>query len=349
LKVPARPSPKPSLLGVGALFLAALGVGAVVWVLLGGLPAAAPSPSTLATPTARVTRDPLEPLTIPSIQRGPHLIFQNVIRGDDYAKTSLVPLDSPGGMRLTTGLICERVHFAAGHGICLTAEHGAESHYFAALFGADFVPTSRVPLDGAPTFARVSPDGRMAAASFQTSPPEEEAPFAPSETWLLDTQSGQVVADLADFQLLRDSVQVTEPEVDYWGVTFKRDSNGFYASVRFGGNIYLVEGNIAAKRLVVLNGGLSAPSLSPDGTRVAYASLVSSIGPTWRFHVLDLTSMVDTALSETRSIDDQMEWLDNDELLYGLATDVWRVAADGSGQPSPFLFGGLSPAVVEPL
>jgi len=250
-------------------------------------------------------------------------------------------------MRVATGLVCERVHFAAGHGVCLSAEHAAESSYFAVVFGADFAPAGRSELGGAPTFARVSPDGRLAAASFQTSPPTEEAPIAPSETWLLDTASGKVVADLADFDLVRDGVTVTEPEVDYWGVTFKRDGDGFYASVRYGGNIYLAEGSIAAHRLTVLRGGVSAPSLSPDQRHLAFASLVSSLGPTWRFHLLDLSTGVDSELPETRSIDDQMEWMGDDQLLYGLSTDIWSVASSGKTAPLPFLLGGLSPAVVE--
>src|SRR6478672_11670736 len=278
--------PKASILLVGALLAVALVAGGTAFVLLGGQPrsgAVATPSGSVATRSPQITRDPLEPLTVASIQRAPHLVFQNVIRNSDYAATSLVPLDSPGGMRVATGLVCERVHFAAGHGVCLSAEHAAESSYFAVAFGADFAPAGRSELGGAPTFARVSPDGRLAAASFQTSPPTEEAPIAPSETWLLDTASGKVVADLADFDLVRDGVTVTEPEVDYWGVTFKRDGDGFYGSVRYGGNIYLAEGSIAAHRLTVLRGGVSAPSLSPDQRHLAFASLVSSLGPTWRF------------------------------------------------------------------
>jgi len=342
--------PKASFLFVSALLAVALVAGGTAFVLLGGLPrsAALATPSSPATTKSpQVTRDPLEPLTVASIQRGPHLVFQNVVRNEDYAATSLVPLDSPGGMRVATDLVCERVHFAAGHGICLGAEHAAESSYFAAVFGADFAPAARIELGGAPSFARVSPDGRLAAASFQTSPPTELAPIAPSETWLLSTTSGEVVADLADFDLVRDGVAVTEPEVDYWGVTFKRDGDGFYASVRYGGNIYLAEGSIAAQRLNVLLGGVSAPSLSPDQTRLAFASLVSSVGPTWRFHLLDLSTGADSALPETRSIDDQMEWMGSDQLLYGLSTDIWSVSSSGQTAPQPFLFGGLSPAVVD--
>ena len=88
------------------------------------------------------------------------------------------------------------------------------------------------------------------------------------------------------------------------------------------------------------------PRCRPDGTRVAYAKLVSNIGPTFRFHVLDLATMIETPLAETTSIDDQMEWLDDQHLLYGLAADTWVVPADGTGTPSLFLPNGLSASVV---
>lgn len=336
----------------GSLGLVAIAVVWVAWsAWRGGSPAGTPGASLPPTATTSrfVTRDPREPLSIASIQRGPHLVFQNVIRNEDYAEVSLVPLDSPAGMRVSTDLICERVHYAAGHGICLAAEHETQSRYFAILFGADFVPISRVPLDGAPTFARVAPDGSLAAASVQTTPPTELEPFAPSQTLLIDTSSGDVLADLADFSVTRDGVALTDAEMDFWGVTFKADSDGFFASLRVSGNVHLVEGSVRERRMAVLQLGISAPSLSPDGTRVAFAKLISNIGPTWRFHVMDLQTMVDNELAETKSIDDQMEWIDDQRLLYGLGADIWSVTSDGDGQPIPFLFGGLSPAVVRPF
>jgi len=339
---------RASLVIVGLLLIGALGIGAAAFVLLGGLPAA-PDTSASASPgeeSPLATLDPREPISAAAIQRVPHLVFQNVVRDENYAETSLVALGSPAGMRVPTGLICERVHFAAGHGICLTAEHDAESAYLAVLFDASFQPSHQLELDGAPTFARVSRDGRLAAASFQTSPPTAEMPFAPTETWLLDTSTGEVVADLADFDLVRDGLQLAEQEVDYWGVTFKGDGDGFYASVRFDGNIHLVEGSIQERQLLVLDSGISAPSLSLDESRIAYTRLVSNLGPTWRFHVRNLATGTDVELAEATSIDDQLEWMDSDHVLYGLATDIWRVPADGTGEPLPFLFGGLSPAVV---
>ena len=63
--------------------------------------------------------------------------------------------------------------------------------------------------------------------------------------------------------------------------------------------------------------------------------------------MLDLGSGKETALAETRSIDDQVEWLDDRRILYGTsAGDVWVVPADGTGSPAEYLAGALSPAVL---
>jgi hypothetical protein len=331
------------------LGVAALGIGAAAWLLwVSGENGVAHTPSASSGSSAALTLDPLAPLNLGSVQGVAHIVFQNVVRDDHYAETSLVPVDSPAIMRVNTGLTCERVHFAGGRGICLSADHSGESRYLASVFGPDFEPGRPIVLEGAPVYARVSPDGRLAAASFQTSPPTAQQPFAPTQTWLIDALSGELVADLADFVLLRDGAELAEDVVDYWGVSFKSDGDGFFATVRFGGNIYLAEGAVTAAQLTVMSPAVSAPSLSPDESRIAYARLVSNLGPTWRFHVFNRDTGQDIELAETKSIDDQMEWLNSDRLIYGLATDIWAVPADGSGQAQPFLFGGLSPAVVGP-
>jgi len=59
-------------------------------------------------------------------------------------------------------------------------------------------------------------------------------------------------------------------------------------------------------------------------------------------------------LAETRSVDDQAEWLDDQRVLYGLpkgadasmAADVWVVPSDGTGRPEVFLKDASSPTVV---
>ena len=284
-------------------------------------------------------------MDLASIQAGPHLVFQNVIRDADYAHVSLIAL-APLGPRVPTALVCERVHYAGGQGLCLAGEHGAESRYFAVTFGKDFIPIQRVELAGAPIYTKVSGNGLYGAASVLVAQPTDVNPEAPTETVILDLRSGVVVAELDDFAVTRDGATFEATDRDLWGVTFSSDGDRFYATLRTAGNTYLVEGSIRGRRLAVIHPNVSAPALSPDGTRVAYAKLISNIGPTLRYHVLDLATLVETPLAETTSIDDQMEWLDDQRILYGLAADTWVVPADGTGSPALFLPDGLSASVV---
>ncbi len=334
---------------VGAVILGTMALLAVVGVRLQDAPA---SPSLSGGPVAKPSSVvPSEPaaggvMDLASIQAGPHVVFQNVIRDSDYAHVSVVPLDEPGGPRVASDLICERVHVAGGQGLCLAGEHEAESRYYALPFGEDFVPRERIPLAGPPIFVRLSPDGRYGAASVLTEAPSEEDPEAPTQTLLIDLAKGTVLGDIAAFALSRDGVPFDAPDRDLWGVSFGADGDRFYATLRTAGNLYLVEGSIQGRRLEVLHPNVSAPTVSPDGTRLAYAKLLSNIGPTFRFHVLDLSTMTETPLAEATSVDDQMEWLDDERLLYGLGTDTWVVSSDGGGEPSIFLLDGLSPSVV---
>ena len=70
--------------------------------------------------------------------------------------------------------------------------------------------------------------------------------------------------------------------------------------------------------------------------------------------MLDLKSDEETPLGENRSVDDQVEWLDNEHILYALSesekgssasTDIWSMPAIAGGTPELLLKGGFSPAV----
>ena len=138
---------------------------------------------------------------------------------------------------------------------------------------------------------------------------------------------------------------------------FARDHNRSYATLGTGGKTYLVAGDLRARELRVLRDGVECPSLSPDETRLAFKERSGGLGlVTWHISVLDLETLEAVPLAETRSVDDQVEWLDDEHVLYGLpegasgqsaaVTDVWSVRADGTGTPSKLLAGAWSPGAV---
>jgi hypothetical protein len=92
----------------------------------------------------------------------------------------------------------------------------------------------------------------------------------------------------------------------------------------------------------VLRDGVECPSLSPDGKQIAFKSRLGD-GARWRLRVLDLATLADHAVAEDRSIDDQVEWLDDDVLAYSDERNVYTVPADGSGEPELLVKDATSP------
>jgi hypothetical protein len=67
--------------------------------------------------------------------------------------------------------------------------------------------------------------------------------------------------------------------------------------------------------------------------------------------ILDLLSMGEQRLEHgTRSIDDQVEWLDAGSVIFhdatGTGTGLWRLAADGGSGPELLVPDAYSPVVV---
>ena len=239
------------------------------------------------------------------------------------------------------------MYAAGGRGLCLVSGQGLTGPRFTAkIFDADFRAGRELTLSGVLSRARVSPDGRYGAATgFVTGHSYADGNRFSTTTTLIDMASGRKLADLEDFHVTRDGRPVRARDRNFWGVTFAARSDRFYATMATGGRTYLIEGSVGGRSARTLHENVECPSLSPDGTRVAYKKRVEEGSVIWRLHVLDLRTMQDTALAESRMVDDQAEWLDDDTVLYGLEGSVWRVPADGSGAPEKLLAGALSPAV----
>jgi hypothetical protein len=287
---------------------------------------------------------------IQPIRQEAKLVAINLSDSPDRGKVEYSVLNAADRVWTTTDLSCERVYFARNHGICLRREaHLWSAQTVAVLIDEKLQAGASVRIDGIPSRARVSPDGRLAAFTvFVTGHSYADAQVS-TATLLVNVEEGTTLANLEEFKVVKDGGAMQSPDFNYWGVTFQKDSNFFYATLRTGGTNYLVRGDIRARQVTVIHPGVECPSLSPDETRVAFKKLVSRNN--WRLTVLNLASLQETPLAETQSVDDQAEWLDNGHVLYGMVDSApWMsimvVAADGSGLPKVFAKGAMSPAVV---
>jgi WD40-like Beta Propeller Repeat len=243
-------------------------------------------------------------------------------------------------------LSCERVYFAAGRGLCLaTAETGID--YEATVFDSSLRSLHRFPLAGLPSRTRVSPDGRYGAITvFVNGHAYLGAGGFSTATTIVDMGSGKQVANLEQFDVTKDGQRFDSVDFNFWGVTFAKDPNRFYATLRTNGRYYLVEGNLRQRTMKVLRDRVECPSLSPDGRRIAYKSRIGNENR-WRLKVLDLASLRAHPVAERRPIDDQVEWLNDDTLVYSDGIDLYTVSADGGGEPRLVLHDASSPVALD--
>lgn len=247
-------------------------------------------------------------------------------------------------VRRSGQLACQRVYYAGDRGICLgVAPSGVD--YTASTFDSKLRTVHTIPLTGLPSRARVSADGRFGAMTLFVGGDAyvESATDFSTRTTILDMATGKRVASLEEFAVTKEGKPFDAVDFNFWGVTFDpTDSNRFYATLATGDHHYLVEGDVAARSLRVLRDGVECPSLSPDGTQIAFKSRVGE-GDDWRIHVLDVATLKDHPTAEQRSVDDQAEWLDDETLVYSDGKNVYTVSADGSGEEELLVKNATSP------
>ncbi len=283
----------------------------------------------------------------------PRIVFRSTLLGTGYGEVAMVPLSDPGADRALTGVSCERVHAAADRVLCLAAERGVVTTYSASVLDSDFRELRELSLSGTASRARLSADGALAATTaFISGHGYASASFA-TQT-LVTRLDGEAYGNLEEFTLVHEGTVITPVDRNIWGVTFAPDDETFYATVAWEGRTWLVEGSLSERRLRTIKQDAECPSLAPGGDVVAYKKRLGGPPGQWRLATYDLRSGEETLLTEERSIDDQVEWLDDATVIYGLArtgadsavSDVWAVPADGTGAPTLLLEGAWSPAVV---
>jgi len=292
------------------------------------------------------------PADIAAMAARPHLLFRNTGGGADFGALAMAALDAPEGPRQMLGVTCQRVSYASGHGFCLHVERGVFNVYTAVVLDETLKAGTSIKLEGLPSRTRTSPDGRIGAVTVFVIGDDYAADFS-TRTTLTDLGSGDQIGELEQFSTWRDGARIRAADFNFWGVTFARDGNTFYAALRTAGKTYLVRGELALRRLTVLRENVECPSLSPDNRMLAYKKRVGPSPDSWRIHVLDLQTNVERVLEgEKRYIDDQVEWLDDRHVLYGVPrrttsiSDVWVVSTDNAEPARVFISAAESPTVV---
>lgn len=302
-------------------------------------------------PLADVRKSP--PL-LAALPARPQLMFVSVASDDSHQHLSVASLAALNGGRYVTPLMCDRSYFAGSRGICLASEaNGNSALHFAQIFDQDFQTTHRVPLTGPPSRVRISSDGRRAAATvFESGHSYAQEGFS-TKTTVIDLNDGRVICDLEEFAVWKDGQRIHAKDFNFWGLTFGHDGNEFYATLETAGISYLVKGDIDRREVRVVRGGVECPSLSPDGTKLVFKKRLGSRSRGWwQLARFDIATSAETVLDkESRSVDDQVEWLDDQTVMYhltgtGSAADLWTLAVDGSAAPKLLLRDAYSPAVV---
>jgi hypothetical protein len=304
-------------------------------------------------PTAATQRD--TELDLGAVLDAPHIVFRSTSPGPTYGRLAAVPLAQPGGSRSVSTRSCDRVYATERSGICLAARRGAVTTYSAELLSGRLLAEKPLKINGIPSRARLSADGSLVATTTFISGHGYGTIGFSTETTVLERDTGRSYGNLeTQFTTLIDGERSTAKDLNVWGVTFAPGPNPtlFYATVSTGGDTWLARGDLTLKTLTALRRDAECPSLSPDGTKLVYKKRAGS-PITWRYHVLDLGTEVERPLAETRSVDDQAEWLDANRVLYGLPrsdsgeTDVWVTDVRANARPPKvFMPDAWSPAVV---
>lgn len=302
-----------------------------------------------------VPDDPSVIATIDQMRSTPHLLFLNS-RAGAFGRISIADLRTPASPIVLASIECERAHFGKTIGLCLALNHeSVQPRAFAYVLDTRFHQSWQLPLAGLPIRARVSADQRRAAATVFVTGESYGGDFT-TRTTLIDLEGQKAIADLEQFTVERDGKRFTNVDFNFWGVTFFRDSNAFYATLGTGGKRLLVKGDIAQRRMEVVDTDVECPSLSPDERHLVFKRQQPG-GRGWQFWAMDLQTRERWPITEDgQNVDDQAEWFDDDTVIYGVvgsgppetAMGLWtsEISRDRGMNQARMDLAGSSPAVV---
>jgi hypothetical protein len=285
------------------------------------------------------------------------LVFVNQIPGDEYGRLGLWREDT----RIILDLACDRAHASRETLVCLRPASGpagqratievssvTSSGFGTAVFGAV----------GRPSRARVAADGQASAGTVFVSGHSylDIGQFATATDIFVGTGDERKAHSMeTDFTVEGEQPRHRAVDGNWWGVTFGPDGDDFFVTYGSGGATEILRGSVSEQRVRPYLQGVTCPSLSPDGRTIVAKRPIG--GGAFEMVAIAVDEGRSVVLPESRSVEDQVEWLDDDTILYALphedaadgpqpAMDIWALDIAPGAEPELFLPYAASPGAV---
>jgi len=315
------------------------------------------TPAPVGTAAPRATPVPQRLASIDTVVPSPgDVLVVNRVPGDDYGRLAIVRSD---GSRVLLDRRCDRVHVGGSTGVCAAPLDTTFGGWETLIFDATTAgfPVRHAQASASPSRLRVSADGSVVSATGFISGRsyEDVGGDATTIVTLVDVATNQL-SGLVQYES-QDKPQLAADIAQYWGVSFADPAGDtFYVTAHYGDGPVVVRGDTQSRVLGESLGDGSCPSVSPNGQLMVYKAQRSEGG--FDLVVRDLETGDTRVLGEQRSVDDQVEWLDNDTILYALhpddeadeavdpSFDIWKLDLAEGSTPELFAPAASSPAVV---
>lgn len=247
------------------------------------------------------------------------LVFVNRVPGDDYGK--LATIDGEGD-RHFFGPTCDRAHASAGMALCLEPQDGLIPTWNARVldFTDESLPEIASEIAARPSRARVDPRGsRVVWTSFVTGHDYLSAGEFATETRYIDFSRDGVTYTADQIRAAEVPERFNAQDGNWWGVTFDPSSEDHvYLTFGHGEETEVVRSDQRRVRFESAFDNASCPSQSPDGDSMVFKRAIEGEDAPLSLVLRGLNTGDERVLNEDRFVDDQVEWLDNDTITYGL-------------------------------
>lgn len=309
--------------------------------------------ASLPTPTpmpVEVTPIPVSLAPLPG-----EVLFVNRVPGDDYGRLGIRHAD---GSRTLLDHDCLRVHAGGDHGICLGPDPRIPGAFVTTFFEIENPAlVIKAYASALPSRTRISPDGKFSSVTaFATGSSYEDISTETTTLVTIDEiDAGRPLQSPFQFDVVGSTEERFENfDVQFWGISWANNDD-FYLTGFYGEFPEIMKASLENRSLTPTGYEGSCPSLSPDGRTLVYKETLPEGG--FKLVAVDLETDTKWDLNEGRSVDDQVEWLDNDTILYALHTeggdtlvqpgfDTWMLDIAEGSEPTLFLPNADSPAVV---